>query len=303
MRKGIAAVEEAGAKGGGFSGRLSYFGLEADETVVIRFLTDLDKDVVTLDFWEFIVDNKGKGQNFAVAADVYDNKDQTDYVVEYGGRQRDWQTKELIDPVPKTRSVGLAVECEEYAEEGPNGRPKIRYRPLVVDIETKNGVKKGYRFLIVKMAYKNFWGPLKSHWEENNQTICDRYYKIKRVGKGSDTTYTFMEKEVDPAWEDDPDAAYKALQAQFGYGVEVEKDDDNRFQFVPQTVEEWARDSCSEDRVKYFLGDEEERDAQSNKGSKAAASDEDDDDEATPAPSSSGGLQARMSRHKVSAAE
>jgi hypothetical protein len=301
VRKGIAAVEEAGAKGGGFSGRLGYFGLDEGETVVIRFLTDLDKDVVTLDFWEFIVDNKNKPQNFAVAADVYENKDQTDYVIEYGGRQRDFTTKELIDPSPKTRSVGLAVECEEYAEEQSNGRPKIKHRPMLVDIETKNGVKKGYRFLIVKQAYKNFWGPLKSHWEENNGTICDRYYKVKRVGKGSDTTYTFMEKEEDPTWEDDPDAAYEALQAQFGYGVDVDKDDDNRFQFVPQTVEEWARDSCSEDRVKYFLGDEEERDAQNNKSKGDDA--EDENEAAAPPSSGGGGLQARMSRHKVSSAE
>lgn len=300
MRKGIAAVEEAGAKGG-FSGRLSYFSLKADETTVVRFITDLDKDVITLDFWEFIVDNKGNPQNFAVAADVYEDKNATDYVIEYGGQMKQFGSNDLTEPTPKTRSVGLAVECEEYQVE-VNGKTKLAYRPALIDIETKSGVKKGYKFLIVKQAYKNFWGPLKSHWEENNGTICDRYFKIKRVGGGNDTTYTFMEKSPDPAWEEDADAAYEALKAQFGYGVAVNVDDDERFKYVPQTLEEWAKDSCSEDRVKYFLGNLEDREATESKRNSDAADDEGESEEdAAPAPkSSSGGLAARMGKHKVS---
>jgi len=309
VRKGIQAVEEAGAKGGGFSGRLSYFNLKKDgDTTIVRFITDLDKDVITLDFWEFIVDNKDNPQNFAVAADVHEDKNATDYVIEYGGQQKAYGSNELVDPTPKTRSVGLAVECEEYQYE-VGGKTKLGYRPTEIDIETKSGVKKGYKFLVVKQAYKNFWGPLKSHWEENNGTICDRYFKIKRVGSGNDTTYTFIEKQPDPAWEEDADAAYEALKAEFGYGViDAERSDDDRFKFVPQTLEEWAKDSCSEDRVKYFLGDADDRDAADakRKGATTATDSDDDEDEneAAAAPKSGGGLQARMSRHKgVSAAE
>lgn len=291
MRKGIAAVEEGGSKGG-FSGRLSYFNLKPDETTVIRFITDLDEDVLTLDFWEFIVDNKGGTQNFAVAADVYDNENQTDYVLEYGAQQKAFGSNEVSEPTPKTRSVGLAVECEEYSTE-VNGKKKLAYRPAEVDIETKNGTVKGYKFLIVKQAYKNFWGPLKSHWEENGNTICDRYYKVKRVGGGNDTNYTFMEKSPDPEWEDDPQAAYEALKAQFGYGGPP-VDGDERFKFVPQTLEEWAKDSCSKDRVDYFLGDPEDREDTSKDDAG------EDEDEAAPAPKSGGGLASRMGRHKVS---
>lgn len=296
MRKGIAAVEEAGSKGG-FSGRLGYFGLKEDDSMVIRFITDLDKDVITLDFWEFIIDNKGNGQNFAVAADVYeDQKDVTDYVIEYGGQMKAWGTNDLIDPTPKTRSVGLAVVCKEVAAQGSNGRTKVTYEPELVDIETKNGTRQGYKFVIVKQAYKNFWGPLKGHWEENDETICDRYYKIKRTGNGNGTVYTFMEKQPDPDWNGLE--SYEALKAQFGYDVKVDVPDEDRFKYVPQTLEEWARDSCSEERVKFFLGDEADRDAQT-KGA-AEADDDDDENEATVAPS--GGrtsLSARMSQHKV----
>jgi len=59
--KGVAAIEEAieqSAKGGGiYQGRLGYLNLKADESVVVRFLTDMT-DVITVDFYEFIVDKQ-----------------------------------------------------------------------------------------------------------------------------------------------------------------------------------------------------------------------------------------------------
>lgn len=301
IRKGIEAVDEGGRSGGGANGRFGYFNLKKDgDSIVVRFITDLDKDVITLDFWEFIVDNKGGPQNFAVAADVFDNPNQKDYVLEYGGQQKAFGTNDLSDPTPKTRSVGLAVVCKEVATEGANGKTKITYVPEEIDIETKKGVFKGYQFLIVKQAYKNFWGPLKTHWEENGKTICDRYYKIKRIGTGNDTTYSFMEKTPDLEWEDNPVESYAALKAQFGYGEAVSMDDEDRFKKAPQTLEEWAEESCSEQRVKFFLGSLEEREAQNSGGTPSAAA-ADSEDEAAPAPASNLGLAARMSRHQEKA--
>jgi hypothetical protein len=316
VRKGLQAVEEEleKSKGGGFTGRLGYLNLKADESIVVRFLTDFP-DVGTVDFYEFIVDNKDKGQNFVVSSDYYEDDSVKDWVLELGGKQQDYQTKELIDPQPKARGVGIAVVQKEVVSEGPNGRPKMSYEDdwdRDIEIKGKDGkVKKyeGRKFIVIKQAHKNFWAPLKAIYKEEG-TICDRPYKIVRVGGNTDTTYSFMGKQPDPEW--DNETSYEALHKAYGYGLTAKEresiPDEERFAYCPQTLDEWCIDSCSESRVKFFLGSLSDREAKFKsdpvKDAPDFAKGEDDEAQAAPPPSSNGKdksdlpLSERLARHK-----
>ncbi|ACH62160.1 hypothetical protein MYRNA_191 [Mycobacterium phage Myrna] len=298
------AIAESAKGGGGFSGRLGYFNLKADESIALRFLTDVD-DILTVDFYEFIQDNKGKPQNFVVRPDLLDDPNAEDYVLTYGGQQKDYGSSDLTEPTPKTRTVALAVVQKEVVTQGDNGRKIVTYEDEWVDIETKNGTFEGRQFIIVKQAYKNFWSPLVSHYDENG-TLCDRVYKIKRNGKGTDTNYSFMEKAVDPDWNHDG-SSYKELQQRYGYGTDkTDVPDDERFAYCPQTLTEWAEYMASEDRVKFFLGDASEREEKeqarsSDNGSKTGDGSlqaDDDEAQAAPAPKTGGSLQERLAKHR-----
>lgn len=310
-KKGLKALNDAIAEsakgGGGFSGRLGYFNLKADESIAIRFLTDID-DILTVDFYEFIQDNKGRPQNFVVRPDLLDDPNAEDYVLTYGGQQKDFGSSDLTEPTPKTRTVALAVVQKEVVTKSEGGRNKVSYEDEYVDVETKSGTFVGRQFIIVKQAYKNFWSPLVSHYDENG-TLCDRVYKIKRNGKGTDTNYSFIEKTPDPDWvyvdEGEVSPSYGELHRRYGYGTDkTGVADDERFLYCPQTLEEWAEYMASEDRVKFFLGDEDEHDARS--GGSGTTDSDDDGDEAQAAPSPAprngrtggGSLQDRLAKHR-----
>lgn len=327
MRKGLKALDDAiadSAKGGGsYKGRLGFFNVKAGETITLRFLTDLD-DTVTCDFYEFIQDNKDKGQNFVVSTDYYDEdapdsvRDKSgniiDWVKELGGKQVDYQTKDLVDPQPKTKTVAIAVVKKEVVSEGPKGRPVTSSEDLWEEVEAKgpDGNLKKYearKYIVIRQAYKNFWQPLRDIYDEYG-TICDRDYRIKRLGEKLDTSYGFVGRKEDPEW--DPETSYAALQEAYGYGTDKsDVPDDERFAYCPQTLEEWLEDSCSEDRVKFFLGPLSDREAK-EKGNKpdaetttttSTANDDSDEGQAAPPPSAngkaaSGSLAARLAAHK-----
>jgi hypothetical protein len=328
MRKGVnaleRAIEESAKGGGGYSGRLGFFNLSAGESIVVRFLTDID-DVITCDFYEFINDNKGVGQNFTVMTDFYDDPNATDWVLQLGGRQKVYNSSELTDPSPKTRSVGIAVVLKEEGYTDEKGRTKTRYVDDWSEVETKDGTKhEARKFLVVKQAHKNFWTPLLTMYNEYGETICDRPYKIVRNGGDKDTSYSFIAKEEDPDWTDKA-TSYPSLHALYGYGtgktadgVELTAEHPDRFAYCPQTVEEWAEYTGSEDRVKFFLGPLSDREAKessnkdkaaTNSSTSAAAaaavkpgslvSSDDEAQAAPPPPAASGGsLAERLARHK-----
>ncbi|QZE10506.1 ssDNA binding protein [Mycobacterium phage ScoobyDoobyDoo] len=293
------AIAESSKGGGGFSGRLGYFNLKPDESIALRFLTDVD-DILTVDFYEFIQDNKGKSQNFVVRPDLLDDPNAEDYVLTYGGMQKDYGSTDLTEPTPKTRTVALAVVQREVVTENDKGRKVVTYEDEWVDIETKNGTFEGRQFIVVKQAYKNFWSPLVGFYDENG-TLCDRIYKIKRNGKGTDTSYSFMEKQIDPEWNHDG-SSYKELHERYGYGTDKSSvPEDERFAYCPQTLTEWAEYMASEDRVKFFLGDASDRDEETSGADKPPlVSDEADEAQAAPAPApkASGSLQERLAKHR-----
>ena len=259
MRKGIAAVESSiKSSSGGTSGRyLSYFSLGDGETKILRFLTDAD-DIITTKFYEFVVDANDKFQTFVMAPDLYaddPNWHGEDWVVKYGGKVRNYGTKQLEDPKAKERTVAIAVEREEVAVE-VNGKKVLKTQDKVVEIEIedKDGKKRTHlarNFFLVKQAGGNFWNTLVGYYHEFG-SLCDRDYKITRAGNDKNTSYRIIPKS------EDPDFDLKELQARYGYGTGKDVDgndiaEEERYLYVTQTLQEWVENAASEERIKAAL--------------------------------------------------
>jgi len=238
------AVKEATTAFAGFSGKLQYCNWKPDETKVIRFLTDVP-DIITVDFYEYIVDSTGKTQNFIVYPDLHDGVGE-DYVLKYGGKMHEkGLVGELIDPIPRTRTVAIAVMREE-APKTVDGKTVIDYQDVIEEIDVQGEKYPARQFVIIKQAHKNFWQPLVGFWDEY-ETLCDRDYKITRVGTTTDTTYQIVPKREDPNFNLEEHYAF------YGYGKPRDEKDPDRFLFCPQTLPEWAEYYGGEERVKFFL--------------------------------------------------
>ncbi|QDF18637.1 ssDNA-binding protein [Gordonia phage Pupper] len=265
-----SAIKSAASAGGAFGGKLAYANWKDGETHVIRFLTDVE-DILTCDFYEYIVDKDNKTQNFTVLPDVVEGAE--DWVIKLGGKTREkGMTGDLVDPRPKQRTVAIAVLREEDPQV-INGRTVIKYRDVIEEIEVKGEKYPARKFLLVKQSHKNFWQPMVGFYDEYG-TLCDRDYKITRQGAKTDTTYQIVPKDPDGS-----DFDIKKHYEGYGYGRPYDEEDPDRYLFCPQTLPQWAESYGSEERVRYFLLGEREAsgDSKPSGGSatKAAASNDD----------------------------
>lgn len=314
MRTGINAVESAlkgnsgGGGGGGTTGRyLNYFILADGESKVVRFLTDMD-ELAVAKFYEFIQDKNGKFQNFVVAPDFYAD-DPTwrgqDWVKLFGGKTTDYTTKELVDPKPRERIVGLAVEREEVPVES-SGRRTLRTQDKISEFEGKDGKTYAARnFLIVKQ-YKTFWQTLIGYYHEFG-TICDRDYKISRTGTGRDIVYSIIPKNPDDGWNYDG-SSLSELQARYGYGTgkdmdgnDLTQESEDRFLYCSQTLAAWMENQASEERARAALVSDDAA-AESRPAPGWSADTADEPQASAPAPAAAGtdvsSLRARLERHR-----
>lgn len=313
MATGINAIESylkggSGGGGGSTTGRyLSYLILGDGESKVIRFLTDIDELELTK-FYEFVKDVNGKFQNFVVAPVYYANDPSwkgEDWVRKFGGKTTDYTTKELVDPTPRERIVGIAVEREEVPTE-ENGRRVVRTQDLLSQWESRDGVQYDQRnFLIVKQA-KAFWNTLVGYYHEFG-TICDRDYKVTRTGTGRDIVYSIIPKAADADWNPDG-SSLAALQARYGYGTGKDVDgnlitpeSEDRYLYCTQTLRQWLENQASEERAKAALimdGVTIDSTAPAPGWATSAA----DEPQAAPAPAAQGtdvsSLRARLERHR-----
>lgn len=307
---GFEAAQKAGTapKGGGGHSGLGYASWKDGDTLILRFLTD---DPLTVDFYEFVnVTNpeaipEGKTaatQSFIVAPDLHSgdpNWKGEDWVLKYGGKCKEYGSSELSTPIPRTRTVSIAVLREEVTRK-VDGKTVVEYQDVLREIDIKGEKFPAREFVIVKQSYSNFWEQIVGYYHEYG-TICDRDYKITRHGSTTDTSYIAIPKR------EDPDFDLKALQAKYGYGTGADADGNpltadspDRFLYCPQTLQEWAEFYSNEERVKRFLG-----------GTPVAASGMDEfhpattsnpvADEAQAAPPSTtdfGSLRARLEAHR-----
>lgn len=246
-----------------FAGRLNYFTWKDGDTKILRFLTD---EVLLVQFYEMVVNNQGRFIDFIVAPDLHADDPSwrgEDWVLKYGGKvHENGISGPLVTPTPKIRSAGVAVLREEAPHE-PGGRV-MAYQDHLYETNV-SGVNYPARFFgVVKQSLQLFWTQMSGYHHEFG-TICDRDYKIKRVGGKLDTTYNII------PLKEDPDFDILALQQAYGYGRVVDpakaKDDQERFLYCPQTVQEWAEQYAGEDRVKFWLGDPKDQNQAATNGS------------------------------------
>jgi hypothetical protein len=228
------------------NGRLNYFTWKDGDKFVVRFLTD---DVLTANFYEWIATNDGKTKDFIVAPDYHSDDPSwkgEDWVLKYGGKAKEFKSKQLVDPKAREVTVGVAVLREEKVKDG---KPVVQDHFEKIDV---GGTSYDSRwFGIIKQSHGNFWSHIMAYYNRYG-TICDRDYEITREGDGKDTKYHFVPVYEDPTL---PDAA--AVQKQYGYGKKFADDDPTRFLYVPQTLAEWGDQYASEDRAKFWLTDRE----------------------------------------------
>lgn len=306
--------------------RFNYFGLEDGESMILRFITDID-EIVTCDFYEFVevtIDGKPTKQSFIVAPDYYaedDTQNPEDWVLKYGGQVQDYNTKELGPPKPKERTVAVAVEREAIPIEGAKGsKPKFKYQDKIIEVTVKKRDKDGKEtgeeetlygrnFILIRKDAKTFWGNIAGYASEF-QTLVDRDYKITRSGKQLATNYgaiPLIGTEED--WED-IDEFRQRLHARYGYGTgkdaegnDLAKDSPERLLYAPMTLAEWCEDQASEERAKSLLtGQSSKPAAPSTNGSSAPATSlASGEDEAQAAPPPVAGdvsaLRAKLEAH------
>lgn len=260
MRTGFDAVKKSisDAKArqfSGASGRLGFFNIKDDgESKVVRFITD---DVLSVQFYEMVVDNQGGFKDFIVAPDLYEDDPSwrgEDWVLKYEGKvHENGLSGPLVNPQPRVKSVGIVVLREEAPREA--GGRAVTYQDNLFETNV-NGTDYPARWFGVIKQSMTFWDQMSGFHEEYG-TICDRDYRIKRNGKKLDTSYQII--PLPP----DPDFDIKQLQADYGYGrtvaeLEAVKEDPERFLYCPQTIQMWAEDYAGERRAKFWLGDPRE---------------------------------------------
>lgn len=246
IKTGLQALREHGEKqaaqqGNNSSGKINYFKWDNGDKKIIRFLTD---DIITARFYEYVVDGRGKFQNFIYAPDVF-GEGTEDFVKKYGGKSyENGNSGPMVEPKLIERTAAIAVLRKEIPKADGKGTEIVDY---VEDITIGDQVYKARWYGIVRQAYRNFWHML-SDLGMRYGTLCDRDYEIKRTGERLDTKYSIIPLEPDPDLKD-----IETLHKYYGYGKPWDTNDSNRFLNCPQTLHQWAERYGSEDRVKYFL--------------------------------------------------
>jgi hypothetical protein len=127
MRTGFAAAKEAMDKaknsGGGFARRLDYFNLKDGESVVVRFLTD---EPLTVDFYEYVFDVKGKPLNLIVTREG----DRTDTVYNIVPKREDPEFDITELQARYGYGTGKTVEGEELTPTHPD---RFLYCPMTLE--------------------------------------------------------------------------------------------------------------------------------------------------------------------------
>ena len=253
LQKAIEDSKKASSSGP-IGGVRNYFSWKSGDRKIIRFLTN---DIITADFYEWILTNDGKTKSFLI------DPDKGDFVEKYAsaepglGWRRNPKTQQLEPRKTRKLTVGMAVLRDEKPAPGDGGG--TTFSDYFYEIDIKGEIYPARYFGIIQQSHGNFWDQLVG-FHKRYGSICDRDYEITRTGAALDTKYQIV--PLDPI-EEMRDLA--AVQRLYGYGApwpsrpedgasEAEVDRwRHRFVFCPQTLAQWAEQFSSEERVKYWL--------------------------------------------------
>lgn len=273
MPTGFGHLEDAVKRQAqGFSpptGKLSYFSLaNQGDKMFVRFIDDA---IVTVKFYEWIINNQGETSEFISAPDLYRNDPNwvgEDWLQKYKsatpgiGWAKEFNSDKVSEPKAKEKAVGIAVEQEQVLDD--DGKPVAgKFRDKLVKIEDKDGKKHtGLRFLLCRQALSNFWDQFVGYYSLNGNTIMDRPYLIERRGVKPKIQYNAIHMAPYDDWDPaDPDGSRARLQAYYGYGIEVTEEGpnpegytwENRYLYCGTTVAAWCEKRASEDWAKFWL--------------------------------------------------
>lgn len=229
------AVEQQQA--GQFGPRLNFFSWKDGDKKILRFLED-DLPLVG-EFAQGIQTNNEKIQTM----DFLINPDDQNWVDYFNGRQREWGSGNLITPKLRKMGAGIAVEREEVPD--GNGRTTVVDAGQLFDVDGKKIT--GRNFGVMKLPLSTFWSQL-TGMQRRYGTLCDRDYEITRRGADKTTKYELV--PLDPIEElRDPEQ----VRRHYGYGQKFDEKDPKRFQYCPQTLDEWALYYSGKERAEYWL--------------------------------------------------
>lgn len=252
MREVIEASKgsDNSSRSGGYLS--NYISWKAGERKIVRFL---DPDPIIGEFYDWILSNDGKTKNFLI------DPAKGDLVAKYAspspglGWRRDFISSNLEERKISRKGVGVAVLRDEIAA----GKGGTEIVDQFQDLEVGGKLYKARHFGIIIQGLNNFWDAIDG-FERRYGSITDRDYLIERRGAGLDTRYQII--PMDPVEEL---RDIEALQKFYGYGkpwpkrpaddasAAEKKEWEERFLFCPQTLQQWAEDFSSEDRVKHWL--------------------------------------------------
>ena len=253
MREVLEATKSSGGdtRSGGYIS--NYISWKDGDRKIVRFL---DNDPIIAEFYDWVLANDGKTKNFLI------DPAKGDLIAKYAsptpgvGWRRDFISGNLEKPKTSRKGVGIAVLRDEV----PAGNGRTEVVDHFYDLEVGGKLYKARYFGVIIQGLKNFWDQVDG-FERRYGSITDRDYLIERRGGGLDTRYQII--PMDPI-EELRDT--EAVQKFYGYGKpwpkrpsddakEADRRDwEDRFLFCPQTLQQWAEDFSSEDRVKHWLG-------------------------------------------------
>lgn len=239
IEAGKRKAEQAGAGAG--SG-LNYFNWNDGDKKILRFMAD---DMITGEFYDFIVDKDGKTKNFLVDPADPDRLSRYRSATPGIGWRKPWNSNTLEDPKPITRAVCVAVLRQEVqnAETG-----KLEVQDFLYDREVDGKTYTSRWFGLVQQGINNFWHTLAVSCFKRFGSIATMDYEITREGKGLDTKYSIIPLPEIPELN-----TPEAVRGFYFYGETWDPKDEMRFLKCPQTTAQWAAYFSGEERHKHWL--------------------------------------------------
>lgn len=227
---------------GGAGSSLNYFSWKDGDRKIIRFLAD---DMITGDFYDFIVNKDGKTSNFMVDPDAPERLKNYMAATPGIGWRRPYQSNTLEAPKSISRAVAVAVLRTEVQDPATG---KLKVEDYLYDREIDGKMYPSRWFGIVQQGINNFWHTLAVSCFKRFGSIATMDYEITREGGSLDTKYSIIPLPEDPVLNNT-----EIVREFYFYGQPWDPNDEQRFLKCPKTTKEWAKDFSSEERHKRLL--------------------------------------------------
>jgi hypothetical protein len=218
----------------------NYFGWKPRDKKIIRFLAD---DMITADFYDFIVVKNGTTMSFLVDPAAPDLLEQFRSPSPGIGWRKNPRSGVLEEPKPRKLSVCMAVLRTEVRRDST-----MVIEDYLYDRDADDTQLPARFFGIVQQGINNFWHTLAISCVNRYGTIVDRDYEITRSGEGFDTKYDIIPLPPVPELTD-PDVVKRF----YSYGEPWNANDPKRFLKCPMTTLEWATYFSGEERYRFWL--------------------------------------------------